>query len=58
MMEIAGDSKLVHREWEAGQTVAIFEEKPVMICDGLGLSATVLQAQNRRKMAHFIAACG
>ena len=29
-----------------------------MVCDGLRWSAMLLEAQNRREKAHFIAACG
>ena len=29
-----------------------------MVCDGLRWSAMLLEAQNGRKTAHFIAACG
>ena len=29
-----------------------------MVCDGLRWSAMLLEPQNRRKMAHFIAMCG
>ena len=30
----------------------------MIICDDLRWSAMLLDAQNRKKMAHFIAACG
>ena len=29
-----------------------------MVCDGLRWSAMILEAQNRRKITHFMATCG
>ena len=50
--------RTLHREKQAGQTVAIFEETHAIICDDLRWSAMHLEAQNRRKMSHFIEMCG
>ena len=45
--------KTFHRRLLTGHTAAILKEIPVIIYDGL-----ILEAQNHREMAHFIAACG
>ena len=45
--------------WQlTGHTAASLEEILAMICDGLRWSVMLLEAQNRRKITHFIAACG
>ena len=41
-----------------GHTAAIVLEKLAMFCNVLRCSVMLLEAQNRRKMAHFIASCG
>ena len=45
--------KISHRESETDHTAAILEEIPAMFCDVLRWSAMPLDAQNRRKKAHF-----
>ena len=46
------------REFQAGQTVAIFRETPAMICDESVMVCDASLKENRSKMPHFITASG